>query len=429
MKVIVIGAGYVGLTTGVCLAERGNEVVCIDNDIEKIKRLNSGDPLIYEEGLEDLLQKNLKTKKIKFISCIDVMPEDVRVIYICVGTPEKIDGDIELKYVYGVIEDLITKINKECIIVIKSTVPVGECEKIESFIQKKIEKNVHIEVVSNPEFLSQGRALRDSLETQRIIIGAESKQSIKIMNEIYKNFRQDKLITTRKNAEMIKYASNSFLALKISYINSIANLCEKVSADVQVVAKGMGMDERIGSKFLKAGIGYGGSCFPKDTKALVKMAEKNNIRLDLVRDTILINESQNLKLIGMSKKYFQSFKGLNIAVLGLTFKPNTNDLRGAPSLKNIELLLKEGANITIYDPIVKANEVNFMKNVSFENTIESTIKDKDVCFIFTEWESIKKFKVDKYYKLMKRAIIFDGRNCYELPKMKENKIEYFSIGR
>lgn len=366
----------------------------------------------------------------RFEHTLEKIDEKNEAIFICVGTPEKSNGEPELKYVYEAVNEIISKIRNDIVIVVKSTVPVGECDHIETYIKIHKKNDFNIEVVSNPEFLSQGTAIKDYLEIQRIIMGANTERTINTLNKIYEEFPQRKLITTRKNAEMIKYVSNAFLALKISYINSIVCLCEKLGADIQIVSNGVGMDERIGRNFQNAGIGYGGSCFPKDTKALLKLGEKNHISLDLVKETILINEKQNLKLLDIAKKHFKSFKGMNIAILGLTFKPNTNDLREAPALKNIQILLNEGANITVYDPIINKSELNkIYKEIIFEDTIEKAIYNKDICFIFTEWEIIKKFDIDKYKELMKDAFVLDGRNCYEISKMKEKKIKYFSIGR
>lgn len=430
MNLVVFGAGYVGLVTSVCLAEKGNNVICIDNNSEKVQKLITGNPLIYEERLEKLLKKNLKNKRLNFVDSIENISTKIDAIFVCVGTPEKADGIVELKYVYEALNEIIKMVNNDVVVAIKSTVPIGECDKIETYINDRKTKKIKVEVVSSPEFLSQGTAINDFLENQRIIIGANTKFSKEIMKKIYNGFKQTKLITTRKNAEMIKYASNSFLALKISYVNSIADLCEKLGTDINIVSTGMGLDERIGRNFLNAGIGYGGSCFPKDTKALLKIAEENNICLDLVKDTILINERQKFKLIKMSRKNLKSFDGVNVAILGLTFKPNTNDLRESLAIENIKILLKEKANVTVYDPVIKKEEFGKLyRNVKFEETIEDTIKNKDVCFIFTEWKEIKKFDVSKYKELMKTALIYDGRNCYEKEIMEKNKIKYFSIGR
>jgi len=429
MNLLVYGAGYVGLTTSISLAEKGNTVVCIDKDKNKIKNLNLGNISIYEKGMTELLGKNLKNGSIKFNFYIENIGKSIDAIFVCVGTPEKSNGDAEVKYVYEVIDDIISKIDKDIIIIIKSTVPIGECDRIEKYIRINLKKEVKIEIVSNPEFLSQGRALKDALEKQRIVIGAESKNSIKVMNKIYKNFEQEKLVTTRVNSEMIKYASNSFLALKISYINEIANLCEKVGANIQQVSKGMGLDERIGNNFLNAGIGYGGSCFPKDTKAFVYLAKKNNYRLKLIEDTIKINEEQNMILIEKAKSILNLFTGLKVAVLGLTFKPNTDDVREAPSIKNIRKLLEYGAYIDAYDP--KGIEMckKIIPNIKYSENIEECINQADLCFIFSEWEEIKKIDTKLFALKMKRPLVFDGRNCYSLEEMKKNKIEYYSIGR
>lgn len=429
MNLLIVGAGYVGLTTSVCLANRGNIVVCIDNNKEKIRKLNSGKSVIHEKGIQELLEKALKNNTIKFSNNIESISDDINAIFICVGTPEKENGDVELKYVYEAVKEILNKINKDNILVIKSTVPVGECENIEKFIKNNINRNINIEVVSNPEFLSQGRAVEDTLKEQRIIIGAENEDTIKIMNKIYEKFPQEKLITTRKNAEMIKYASNSFLALKISYINSIANLCEILGADIECVAKGIGLDKRIGNSFLKAGVGYGGSCFPKDTKALANLAIKNGVALKLIEDTIEINDNQNFILFEKAKKIIPSFHEVNVAILGLTFKPETDDLREAPALKNLQKLIKEGANISVYDPVANNKCKDIFPNIKYNSRIEDTIENAEACFIFTEWEDIKKFDEYKFIKLMKRPLIFDGRNCYDLEKMKKMNIEYYSIGR
>lgn len=429
MELLVVGAGYVGLVTSVCLAENGSNVICIDNNKKKISKLNLGKSIIYEKGLKELLIKNLKNKRLKFFDHIEEIFKDINAIFICVGTPEKTNGDAELKYVYEAVYEIISKIKRDCIIVVKSTVPVGECDKIEKFIANNLKTDINVEVVSNLEFLSQGRAIQDALEEQRIIIGAKSEHSINIMKEIYKNFKQEKMITTRKNAEMIKYASNSFLALKISYINSIADLCENIGADIQDVSRGMGMDKRIGNSFLNAGIGYGGSCFPKDTKALLNLAKKSRVELNLINNTIKINEEHNIILIKKAKKIIKSFKGVKVAILGLTFKPNTDDLRESPALKNIKELALEGANIAAYDPVGIPMCKTTFPNIKYCLNIEDTIKDAEICFIFTEWENIRNFNKYKYVELMKRPLVFDGRNCYDIEEMKNEKIEYYSIGR
>ena len=303
-------------------------------------------------------------------------------------------------------------------------------KKIEKFIKANLKNKVKVDIVSNPEFLSQGTAVRDTLHAQRIVIGVQNKNAENIMKQVYDGLGQQYVITDRESAEMIKYASNDFLALKISYINEIANLCEIVGANIQDVAKGMGLDSRIGNKFLQAGIGYGGSCFPKDTKALSWLANFNDYEIKTIKAAIEVNENQKLKLIKKARKYYESFEGLNIAILGLTFKPNTDDLREAPSLTNIPILLDDGANIKVYDPIGENNfKKIYPKEITYCKSIEETLKDADLCFIFTEWDFVKNMDITLYEKLMKKPIVIDGRNCYDLEKMKKTNIIYESIGR
>lgn len=428
MKIVVAGTGYVGLVTAVCLSEVGHNVTCVDVNKEKIKILNEGKSPIYEPGLEELMRKNKSLLTYTLDSKNAYKNADV--IFIGVGTPEKKDGSANLKYVYEVAKEIAQSIKKDCIVVVKSTVPIGTNKKIEKYIKDNLKNNVKIEIVSNPEFLSQGTAVKDTLHAQRIVLGVQSKHAENIMKEVYDGFGQPYIITNRESAEMIKYASNDFLALKISYINEIANLCEIVGANIQDVAKGMGMDARIGNKFLQAGIGYGGSCFPKDTKALSWLANFNDYELKTIKAAIEVNENQKLKLIKKARKYYETFEGLNVAVLGLTFKPNTDDLREAPSLENIPILIEDGANIKAYDPV---GENNFKKlyptEIKYCDNIEETLKDTDICFIFTEWDEIKKIKPEEYKELMKTPLVYDGRNIYDLKEMKESGVEYYSIGR
>ena len=428
MKIVVAGTGYVGLVTAVCMSEAGHTVTCVDVVKEKIDMLNKGKSPIFEPGLEELMTKNksLLTYTLDAKSAY----KDADVIFIGVGTPEKKDGSANLKYVYDVAKEIAESIQKDCVIVVKSTVPIGTNKKIEKYIKENLKNNVKVDIVSNPEFLSQGTAVRDTLHAQRIVIGVQNKHAEKIMREVYDAFGLPYVITDRESAEMIKYASNDFLALKISYINEIANLCEIVCANIQDVAKGMGMDSRIGNKFLQAGIGYGGSCFPKDTKALSWLANFNDYEIKTIKAAIEVNENQKLKLIKKARKYYESFEGLNIAILGLTFKPNTDDLREAPSLTNIPILLDEGANIKAYDPIGEKNFKKIYPNeITYCKSVEETLEDAILCFIFTEWDFVKNFDIKKYEKLMRKPIVIDGRNCYNLEEMKKTSIIYDSIGR
>lgn len=428
MKIAVAGTGYVGLVTGVCLAENGHAVTCVDIDDKKVALMETGISPIYEPGLEELMNNNME--RLHFTTDYQAAYKDADVIFIGVGTPEKSDGSANLSYVYGVAEQIASSIEKDCVVVVKSTVPIGTNDKIESLIKSQLKNDVNVYVASNPEFLSQGTAVKDTLHTSRIVIGVEEEAAGDILKEVYKNFDAPIVVTNRKSAEMIKYASNDFLALKISFINEIANLCEIIGADIEDVALGMGYDGRIGNKFLNAGIGYGGSCFPKDTKALHWLANFHDYELKTVKAAIDVNENQKLKLIKKSRKYFDSLKGLNVAVLGLTFKPGTDDLREAPTLVNIPLMLEDGANVKAWDPI---GIDNFKKvhpeDVTYCYSIEETLKDADVCFIFTEWDQVKHFDLANYSKLMKNPIVIDGRNCYDLETVKKANMVYDSIGR
>lgn len=426
MKIAIAGIGYVGLVTAVCLANIGHHIICVEQDKEKVKKLNSGETIIFEPYVSDLMKKN--KERITYTSDYATAYKSVDVIFICVGTPERRDGYANLSYLYEVAKQIATEIEKEAVVVVKSTVPIGTCAKLSELMNSI--SNYNIEVVSNPEFLSQGSAITDILYAERIVIGTKTEKSLQVMKNIYDGLKQKMVITSLESSEMIKYASNDFLALKISYINEIANLCEMVNANIDDVAYGMGLDNRIGNKFLNAGIGYGGSCFPKDTKALHWLSKYHDYELKTIKAAIEVNENQKIKLIKKARKYYSSFNNLNIAVLGLTFKPNTDDLREAPSLENIPLLLDDGANISVWD---KAGTENFKKifkdNVTYCKTIEDTITNADICFIFTEWEDVKKFPIKKFKSLMKKPIIIDGRNCYSVEEAKKEGITYDSIGR
>lgn len=428
MKITVAGTGYVGLVTGVCLAEVGHYVTCVDVDEKKVELMKKGISPIYEPGLDLLMSNNMD--KLNFTVDYKSAYKDADVIFIGVGTPEKKDGSANLSYVFEVAEQIAKNIEKECVVVIKSTVPIGTNDKIESFIKNNMKNDIEIHIASNPEFLAQGTAVKDTLYSSRIVIGAESEYAANVLREVYSHFQSPIVVTNRRSAEMIKYASNDFLALKISYINEIANLCEIVGADIEDVAKGMGFDKRIGNKFLNAGIGYGGSCFPKDTKALNWLASFNDNELKTIKAAIEVNENQKFKLLKKSKKYYNDFRELNVAILGLTFKPGTDDLREAPSLVNIPIMIEEGCNIKAWDPIgidkfkkIYPNEINYC------DTIQETLDDTDICFIFTEWDEIKNLDIKEFEKRMKNPIIMDGRNCYKLDKFSDTKIIYESIGR
>ena len=431
MKITIAGTGYVGLVTGVCLAEVGHEnVVCLDVDKQKVDLMKDGVSPIYEEHLEELMKKNYEKGRIDYTTNYKDAYKDADIIMIAVGTPERSDGSANLDYIKKVAKQIASSVTKDTLVVIKSTVPIGTNDAIEKFIRENLKNKVKIELASNPEFLSQGTAVMDTLNASRIVIGVESEWAKNILEEVYKPFNQPIVVTNRNSAEMIKYASNDFLALKISFMNDIANLCEIVGANIEDVAKGMSYDERIGSKFLKAGIGYGGSCFPKDTKALHWLASHNGYELKTVKAAIEVNESQKLRLVRKAANLVESFDGMKVAVLGLTFKPGTDDLREAPSIPNIQYLLERGAEVVAYDPVGIENTKNIFKDtIKYTTSIDEAIEDADICFIMTEWKQILNYDISNYKHKMKRPLVFDGRNCYTLDTMKDLGIEYYSIGR
>jgi UDPglucose 6-dehydrogenase len=435
-KIAVAGTGYVGLVAGVCFAEVGHQVTCVDIDEKKISKMKSGVSPIYETGLEELMKKNFSAGRIEYTTDYKSAYKNADAIFIGVGTPEQSDGSANLTYIANVARQIAETVERDCLVVVKSTVPVGTNDKVEQFIQDFLVNDVRVEVASNPEFLAQGSAVYDTLHAERIIIGTESKWAENRLREIYEPFRLPIVSVNRRSAEMIKYASNDFLALKISYMNDIANLCELVGADVQDVAKGMSYDERIGSKFLNAGIGYGGSCFPKDTKALEYIARQNGYELRTVKAAVNVNVDQKTRLYKKAGKRLITFNGLKVAVLGLTFKPGTDDLREAPSLDNVPLLLEQGANIFAYDPVgvnnfakLYSQGANGKGHITYVSNIEEALEDANVCFIFTEWGEIKNVTPETYKKLMRTPLVFDGRNIYEVAQMEKIGVEYHSIGR
>lgn len=449
-KIAVAGTGYVGLVAGVCFAEVGHQVTCVDIDETKVELMKSGVSPIYEADLEELMKKNYAAGRLKYTTDYGLAYKEADAIFIGVGTPEQPDGSANLSYIATVARQIAETIEKDCLVVVKSTVPVGTNDKVQQFIHDflpregeiltgnggGVGKQIRVEVASNPEFLAQGTAVRDTLQAARIIIGTESKWAEDILMQIYEPFNIPVVSVRRRSAEMIKYASNDFLALKISYMNDIANLCELVGADIQDVAKGMSFDERIGSKFLNAGIGYGGSCFPKDTKALEYLARQNGYELKTVKAAIDVNTRQKTILFKKASKRLITFNGLKVAVLGLTFKPGTDDLREAASLDNVPLLLDQGAEIHAFDPVGK---VNFSKvypegrnskgSIKYVESIQEALEGANVCFVFTEWGEIKAVKPEEYKKLMRTPLVYDGRNIYNVDEMKEAGIEYYSIGR
>lgn len=435
-KIAVAGTGYVGLVAGVCFAEVGHAVTCVDVDENKVKLMRSGISPIYEADLERLMRKNYKEGRLQYTTDYRSAYRDADIIFIGVGTPEQQDGSADLSYIAAVARQIAETIEKDCLVVVKSTVPVGTNDKVEQFINDFLVHKVKVEVASNPEFLAQGCAVHDTLHADRIIIGTQSKWAEELLKQVYEPFDLPIVSVSRRSAEMIKYASNVFLALKLSYMNDIANLCELVHADIDDVARGMSYDKRIGGKFLNAGIGYGGSCFPKDTKALDYLAKQNGYILRTVRSAIDVNRDQKTLLLKKADNRLITFRGLKVAVLGLTFKPGTDDLRGAPSLENIPLLLEKGAIIYAYDPVGVPNYKKLYPegpcmsgSITYTDRIEDALNQANVCFIFTEWSTIQIVSPATYKKLMKIPLVYDGRNIYEVEEMRAAGVEYYSIGR
>ena len=438
MKITVSGVGYVGLVTGIALSHIGHTVTCVDIDKEKINMLQHGVSPIYEPGLAEMMKNNYQ--RITYTTDYKKAYSMSDIIIIGVGAPEREDGSANLDYVYSVCEQIAQSLEKDCVVVLKSTVPIGTNDEIEKKLNNEVKDGIKVYVVSNPEFLSQGTAIHDTLYASRIIVGTEDEYAANVMKKLYEPLTKEPynvpyLHISRRSAEMIKYASNDFLALKISYINEIANLCKSLGANIEEVTKGMGLDSRIGSSFLKAGIGYGGSCFPKDTRALHWLSTINGIELKTIKACIEVNETQKLILFNQLKNDLGDLHDKTIAILGLTFKPNTDDLRDAPSIVNIKKLLHSGANVKAYDPVGINNfKSNFKKfdinndcNLQFYESIDDTIRGADAVMIMTKWSSIVNYDISKYKKLMKKPRIYDGRNCYKLEDMKE--LLYFSIGR
>lgn len=435
-KIAVAGTGYVGLVAGVAFAEVGHSVICVDIDEEKVNLMKGGISPIYEADLEELMKRNYAAGRIDYTTDYKSAYKEADVIFIGVGTPEQPDGSANLAYIATAARQIAESIEKDCLVVVKSTVPVGTNDKVEQFIKDFLINEVKVEVASNPEFLAQGTAVYDTFYASRVIIGTESKWAEDILSKIYAPFNLPIVSVSRRSAEMIKYASNDFLALKISYINDIANLCELVGADIQDVVEGMSFDERIGARFLNAGIGYGGSCFPKDTKALEYLARQQGYELKTVKAAIEVNNRQKTLLYRKSCKRLITFNGLKVAVLGLTFKAGTDDIREAPALENIPLLLEQGAEVFAYDPV---GVDNFKKlypegksgrgSVTYTHTVEEALKDANVCYIFTEWQEIKAMKPLDFKMLMRTPLLYDGRNLYSLKAMKSAGVEYYSVGR
>lgn len=432
MHITIIGTGYVGLVTGACFSEFGVFVTCVDKDKNKIESLKHGIIPFYEPGLEELVKRNFKQGRLKFTTDIGEAVEESLVIFIAVGTPPRGDGSADLSYVDEVAKEIASHIKNYKVIVTKSTVPVGTGERIRKIISQNLKEEVNFDIVSNPEFLREGAAIDDFMRPNRVVIGAKTEQAVAIMKDLYRPLNLIEtpfVITNIETAELIKYASNSFLATKISFINEMAILCEKVGADVNVVAKGMGLDGRIGPKFLHAGPGFGGSCFPKDTKALLKIAAQHNVKLNIVDAAIKANENQLLHVTEKIKGAFDDIKAKTIAILGLSFKPNTDDIREAPAISIIQSLLKEGANIRAYDPVAMENTKMVFPDITYCSDAYDACKGADAVVIVTEWNQFRNLDLGKLFSLLKQPYFFDLRNIYDPTKMKGMGFRYYSVGR
>ncbi len=432
MKIAVVGTGYVGLVTGTCFAETGNHVTCIDIDEKKVEKLKNKQITIYEPGLEVLFERNIRQRRLEFTTSLQEGIKDAQIIFLALPTPPGEDGSADLQYVLRVAEDLGPMLEDFTVIVDKSTVPVGTAEKVTEKVKAGAE--VEFEVVSNPEFLREGVAVDDFMKPDRVVIGAESEKSIKLMEKLYAPFvRQGNPIIFMdvRSAELTKYAANSFLATKITFMNEIANLCELLGADVDKVRKGIGTDTRIGNRFLFAGIGYGGSCFPKDVQALAKSSSEVNYDFKILNSVMSVNKSQKQKMVGPLKAFFNGdLSGKTIAVWGLAFKPYTDDIREAPALENITTLLSHGAKVKAYDPEAMDNVKDiFGDKIHFANDEYDALQDADALMIMTEWPIFRTPEFERMSSALKNKVIFDGRNLYDLKQMEELGFEYHSIGR
>ncbi|MFC4811404.1 UDP-glucose dehydrogenase family protein [Paenibacillus sp. GCM10023250] len=429
MNIAVIGTGYVGLVSGVCFAELGNNVTCVDKISSKIERLKNGESPIYEPGLTDLIQKNAEGGRLQFTTSLAEALEQSEIIILAVGTPSLPSGEANMSYIYEAAREIGELISKYSIVIIKSTVPVGTNEKVKSIIQEQT--SVPFDIVSVPEFLREGSAVHDTFNPDRIVIGAERKQAEQIVVSLHRDLTTNIVVTDVRSAEMTKYASNAFLATKISFINEIANICEKVGANVDEVAKGMGMDKRIGNSFLRAGIGYGGSCFPKDTRALIQIAGNVDYEFKLLRSVVEVNQDQRFQVIKKLQSVFGSLAGKTIAIWGLAFKPETDDIREAPAIEIIDRLITLGAHIHAYDPIASDNFKRQFDhaNIRWCKDAMEAAQGVDALCLLTEWKEFLQIDLCKLQKIMNEPILIDGRNVFYEDDLLKTKFVYYSVGR
>lgn len=436
MNIAIVGTGYVGLVSGTCFSEMGINVTCVDVDEKKIENLKKGVISIYEPGLEDMVRKNIQAGRLNFTTDLADVLDDVEIVFSAVGTPPDEDGSADLKYVLAVAKAIGKNIKKYTVVVTKSTVPVGTAKKVKETIQAELDKrgeNVKFDVASNPEFLKEGAAIKDFMSPDRVVVGIESEKAKEIMSRLYKPFMlvSDRLIFTDiPSAEMIKYAANSMLATRISFMNDIANLCELVGADVNMVRKGIGTDTRIGKKFLYAGCGYGGSCFPKDVKALIKTAQKVGYDMEVLQAVESVNEKQKSILFNKLMKHFNGdINGKTIAIWGLAFKPETDDMREAPALVLIDKIISAGASVKVYDPIAMPEcKRRIGDKVVYCKDMYEAVVDVDTLLLVTEWKEFRMPSLEVLNKTMKNKVIIDGRNIYDAKEMVESGFDYYKIG-
>jgi len=432
MNIAVVGTGYVGLVTGACLAEFGVHVTCVDKDVDKIAMLQKGQIPIYEPGLAELVGKNTASGRLVFTTDIASAIRSALAVFIAVGTPPQGDGSANLVYVEAVAETIAHNLNDYKVIVTKSTVPVGTGERLREIIGKNLKEQVDFDIVSNPEFLREGSAIEDFLRPNRVVIGANSQQAIAIMKDLFRPLyllETPFVVTDIATAELIKYASNAFLATKISFINEMANLCERVGADVRLVAKGMGLDGRIGSKFLHPGPGYGGSCFPKDTTALLQIAKEKGYDLELLKAVIQVNARQRSVMIEKIGKAVGPVKGKTLGVLGLAFKPNTDDIRESPAIDIIEALLKMGVQIRAYDPAAMAEAGKVVKNITYCEDAYDAARDADAVVLLTEWNEFRNLDLERLRSCLRQPVFIDLRNVYDDQRMSRVGFRYYGVGK
>ena len=428
-NICIVGSGHVGLVTGTCFADLGNKVICMDDDAGKIESLGRGAMPFFEPDLEAMVAKNVSNGRLSFTKSIEEAIKQSEIVFVCVGTPQKSSGEADLTQVEAVAQRVAQAMHKYTLVIEKSTVPVKTGSWIKRIIELNNTNNIDFDVVSNPEFLREGKAIYDFMHPDRIVIGAESERAVKLMLELYKPFKSPTIVTNIETAELIKHASNAFLALKISYINALANICEKVGADVAKVAEGMGHDKRIGPAFLNAGVGYGGYCLPKDTAAFVKIAEEVGYDFELLRAVRNVNDGQRHQLFAKIKKELWNLNGKTIGILGLSFKPDTDDMREAPAIDIIGKLKEEGAHIKAYDPKAMENARTIFNDIEYCRNAYEVAEGSDALVIITEWDEFKSLDLPKVKSLLKHPVIIDGRNIYEPAEMRHLGFIYRGVGR